>query len=203
MRLGRATALEGEVSVRNPLAWAFLVVGLIVGGVVGGFFGPSLGGGRGPSTASPSPGVSVAPEDLLPFHLKNCPTPDCLGMVEFGKIKTYNAALHASTPFGNVPSNMSVNGGGDMQEAPGPISAQTAARAVGPAHAISIPEAADAYPRPRMQTLYVNSHASGLPSGSPKSYYLVTCYLNGPNGAVVNICTPPPATPTPTPTPHP
>jgi hypothetical protein len=178
--------------VRNPLAWAFLIVGLIVGGVVGGFFVPSLSGGRVLPTATPSPGVSVAPEDMLPFHLTTCPTPDCTGGPPL--LLPANVKPHVRGQI-DIPSNMSVNGGGDEQETSGPVSQLTGPPGIGRAFAITIPEDPKYGFKPqRMQTLYANSKTLGGHLGKPKSYYIVTCYY-----VSASFCTPPPIPAPPTP----
>ncbi len=167
--------------MRNPLAWTFLVVGVIVGAVIGGIAGPTV-----TSSATAKARMAIdPPEALLPFHLTpaSCKSPDCIGTVvlpnDVESPKPLTRAPKPGPSILTIPSNMSVNGGGDAELTPGPIPLAGKKFKTGPSFAITIPEQLnDGFPKRRMQTLYVNAKTTGGTSGRDKQYTIVTCYYS-------------------------
>jgi hypothetical protein len=150
--------------MRNPLAWIFLVVGLLAGSAISGLLGSSAAVGTTlkpiatpTATATPTDETNKPDRDL-PFNIRACHSPNCTDPENLPD-GLNSGPLFYKLHLKDLPSNMSVNGG-DVSNVQGVMVDLNLRGGSGPKTAthylaITIVEDKDHGHGRRMQTLYI------------------------------------------------
>ncbi len=164
-----------------------LALGAAIGAATVMLLNPQAGDAtHGGTHHNPGGHASPGPDVNLPFHIKNCVNDNCTESHNWDDLGNGKFQFAIT----NVPSNMSVNGGGYAGPTKGMLSVSFRGHTVTrQGYVFTIPEEARPGDRPeRQQSIYFFD--DGKPANSPDNVIIVTCpYRAADSSGYVPPCT--------------